>query len=513
MSSPPSELSWVSSSELNELESAVDVQAKLTVWQNNWTPINPPSEPVAAALPSRSSSQSDIDDSEGFSPFASHVRERILCSALRIKERLRATKKRKAPTPPSSRKRLATSSSEYAQHSVMLPDEKQNLSAKAFGADELSSPLRHETHESLLPIGLNKLNIAAAGRKRTSSETFAADTEDLPVKKALVMRSAAKGAVPVAADASSKDNQDEDLFNDDSIDIENFLEAERALAAKTTHPYPTATSAQRLEPYKSPEKAPSAMKAISTAWTPKASMKPLVRSFLPPSRSSVATSSTGPLAVFSPLYPLPICFRIAEARRYVSFTFSSLGPTAPAQTEASNETSSNPMFLGLHIYAILHSTQDTGTIGTVTLADMFFPDQPPYLTGALVPQATSAMTRSAPSPRSLPNVGSVVRATVRISQRSTFDALAALTTNALVPSSSSSPGVHKTFLPAAAAGKYSVTFLRIDPSDWNEIQRVKTFLEQASSAMTPAQSIPLKQSMTGSDNGQMAESARRKTVL
>ncbi|EXJ76419.1 uncharacterized protein A1O5_00927 [Cladophialophora psammophila CBS 110553] len=483
--------------------------------QNNWTPINPPSEPVAAALPSPSSSQSDIDDSEGPSPFASHLREEILGSAGRIKERLRAAKKRKVPTPPSSarKKRLATSSSAYAQHSVMLPEEKRNLSAKAFGAAELSSPLRFETNESLLPIGLNKLNIAAAGYKRTSSEAFHAETEDLPVKKALVMRRAAKSALPVAADASSKHNQDEDLFNDDSIDIDTFLEAEKVLAAKPTHPYPNTTPARRPEPYKSPEKASSAMKAIPTTWTPKAPMKPFVRPFLPPPPSSVATSSTGPLAVFSTLHPLPICFRIAEARRYVSFTFSSLRPTAPAQTEANNKTSSNPMFLGLEIYAILHSTQDTGAIRTVTLADMFFPDRPPYLTGALVPQATSTLMRPAPSPGSLPNVGSVVRATVRISQQSTFDAVAAVTTNALVSSSSSSPGVNKTFLPAAAAGKYNVTFLRINPSDWNEIQRVKTILEQASSAMAPAQSVPLKQSTTGSDNGQMTESARRKTVV
>ncbi|OQU94655.1 hypothetical protein CLAIMM_00985 [Cladophialophora immunda] len=504
MSSPQSDLTWMSSSELDELEAAIDVEEQFPVWQNSWTPINLSPQSATAALAFLPSSPADVDDDEAPSLSASHFREAVLSSALRIKQGRRGRKRKAPSTSPSSarKKRGVNASSKNDQNSAMLPDGNRLPPARTTRAVEKANSRRAESDDSLLPIRLNKLNIAASGHKRTSSEAFFADIEDLRAKKTLVMRGVGNGTASVAtllteqqqearmeplrprkkyhfsgADASNKDDR-EDHFNHDYTDVENFLETGNALAAKAIYPTP---SPGRPETSTTLKLASSHTYASATV-THKPPMKPFIGTFLS-AASLKATLPSGPLATFSALHPLPICFRIGEALRYVSSTFSSSRPTTPARAGTSFRTS-NSTSLSLEIYAVMHSIHDNVASRTVTLADLFFPDRPPYLTGTIATQTTSGATIPASFP--IFPKGALVRVATQISLRLASSISAAQGTSAPITWSSSS----RVNTSASAAQKYDINVLRIDRSDWGEIQRVKTILDGTSGALAPAQSIP-----------------------
>ncbi|OAP62078.1 hypothetical protein AYL99_04281 [Fonsecaea erecta] len=498
MSSPPSALGWVSSSNWDEPQAVIEVEAKLPVWQNSWTPINPLPTSTIAALPALPPPPSDINDSEESFISASLLREAILDSALRLEQRRRGrTRKALSAVLLSLRraKRVTYVSSGDASKGAMLLNGNKKTPPKKPRAVGKPYNRQFEIDQSLMPIARTTFNIVASGHKRTSSEAFSTDVETFVAKKMLTMRGMGQGTTSVATgvfmaqeqhttpmkptqpdtkrhfaavDASNRDNQ-EDLFDDDDFaDIENFLEAEKTLVARTTYPTPTSSRPETFRALKTPS---SPTEANVTA-----PMKPVIGPL--PSLAS----PTGLPTNCSALHPFPICLGIGEALRHVSLAFSSSPPATPARAGTGFWITTTTS-LNLEIYAVVHTTRTMGASRTVTLADLYFPDRPPYLTGTTVPQPASGAATGPAFSQRFPD-RSLVRVFAQISPKPVFSgALTALGTNA--PQISSwSPGVNT--LPVTAAEKHDVDVivLSIRRSDWEEIQRVKDICDRASGALT-----------------------------
>jgi hypothetical protein len=199
-------------------------------------------------------------------------------------------------------------------------------------------------------------------------------------------------------------------------------------------------------------------------------MKPFIRPFVPLASSS-DTSPAG--SIVSPLHRSPTCFRIAEALRYISSTFS--GGTNIIKA------------LNLEVYAYLHGRVEIEGVSTITLKDVFFPAQPPYLYATAKETTMTLLQRGGSSSLFFPETlkAVLVRAVVQVTPNSTTKQPSAFLTETLP-------------LPPMLnhlASKCTFTALKIEQTDWDEIQRVKDILDEKSSqeSTSAGKTTPLTQ--------------------
>ncbi|EXJ53933.1 hypothetical protein A1O7_09270 [Cladophialophora yegresii CBS 114405] len=485
MSPPSSELSWLLSDETEALLELIELEEQFIdlqpVWSNTWTPINQTnSANVAPSSPS--SLQQDAEEEEP-SASASYLRRAVLASAHRMYE-TKTARKRKSLTasPPYIRKRGAVGVSlEDVDHLAGLSQHKERPTKRP-RLTRQPKVARLQITDSLVPIRSSRLNATSASEKRTASQAFGSEIDSRP-KKMLVMRggsipawqsdtdSVAKAKTEIFGDLNSGTStklhsidfentmqagheDSEDLFDNDDTSVEEFLEAEKVLFAESSVP-PTSFSDTPAMPNVD-EKHKTLDKPSPSSSTGQSPMKPFMRPFVP-LPSSQDTSPTG--SIVSPLHRAPICFRIAEPLRYISFTF---GSTPPVPVKV----------LSLEIYAILHSisSTDNETSGTmeIVLADIFFPHRPPYLratTRKMTIIHAIGQKHKSPSSQLLKALqGNLVCLILQVTPRSD-------TLPATVPGSPIPPTT-------PLAGKYTITVLRIEHTDWDEIRRTKDILDR-----------------------------------
>jgi hypothetical protein len=399
----------------------------------------------------------------------------------------KTARKRKSLTasPPYTRKKGAVNVvSEDAEHSNGLqqlqhkkpPTKRPRVTRKPKAA-------QFEITDNLIPIRSSRLNATSAAEKRTSSQAFGSGAETRPAKKILAMGVESTPARQFDTDSDAKEeteavrdvstgntkqhfsdientmqaeNEDsEDLFDNDDTCLEEFLEAEKALFAETfAAPFPSSSKA--ADTPEANGKHQTLDKPPLSRRTRQPPMRPFIRPFAP-LPSTQDTSPTG--SIVSPLHRSPVCFRIAEALRYISSAFVSALPTpTPVKT------------LSLEVYGILHSSkEDNGISGTIimTLADIFFPHRPPYLTAttrkAITVLATSRKDKSTASHLMQKLQGNLICAVIQVTPASNTPPVA----RSRNPVSPMTP----------LARKYTTTLLRIEETDWDEIQRSKDILE------------------------------------
>ncbi|OCT46315.1 hypothetical protein CLCR_01174 [Cladophialophora carrionii] len=504
MSLPSSELSWLSSDEIEALQAEIELDEESSDLQplevavtkdrpNTWTPINQTnSANVAPSSPS--SPQQDADEEEQ-SASASCRRRAILDSADRMYETKTARKRQSlTASPPYIRKKGAAGvGSEDADHPSGVAQHRKPLNERPRAARQPKAAQLQIT-DSLIPIRSSKLNATSAAEKRAYSRAFDPETETRPAKKVLAMRvastpakqsdtdSVAKGkteasrvlnswtntkrrSIDIENTVQAEHEDSEDLFDNDDTCVEEFLEAEKALFAESSVPLTSSTNTATIPDFDKKHKAPD--KPSPSSNTGQSPMKPFIRPFTPLPVSQ-DTSPTG--SIVSPSHRRPICFRIAEALRYISSTFVStpITPTTSVRT------------LGLEVYAILHSSSSSSSSSTddetsgpieVVLADIFFPHRPPYLSATTTRKASMVATTSRkhqpPSQHLLKKLqGNLVCAVVQVTPPSSNTPPAAL------------PG-RLAITPATPplAGKYTNTVLKIEHTDWDEIRRAKDILD------------------------------------
>ena len=354
------------------------------------------------------------------------------------------------------------------------------------------------TH-SLMPIRSSKLNTASTARKRTASQAFPNEMDTAPAKRLFAL---GLGHVPEEdvmsvvgaknADAikqgkgrsevkNSSDTENllrfdledsDDLFDNDDSVIEAFLEAERTLAVETT------TSTTSL--YGPHSKKKVSEKAITPSQnkphtSPLSPMKPFLRPFVPLA-STTDTSASG--SIVSPLHRSPTCFRIAEALRHVSAAFFAGTTTIKA--------------LNLEVYGYLHDSAEDADIMSIMLADIFFPGKPPYL-NATAKASTITLSQKGNSSASLfleSLRGTLLRTVVQVTPNPSL-----ANPMGVLPSSSRQDRL---------AGKCTVTVLKVEQTDWNEIQRVKAILDEHSSveSTSPLKKPSHAREKTSAVNGQ-----------
>ena len=391
-------------------------------------------------------------------------------------ETKRARKRKFVPaSPPSARKkRAAIVSSELVIFPAEVAPEKKSPAKQP----QVRKSRIHETQssDSLLPIRPSKLNTTFNVEKRTHSQAFGEDIESRPEKRIETEKGGDMSAgqsvtdsmtqeqtklVPFFVDSSPGqynpdtenivhvDQEDsKDLFDDDDACIEEFLEFEK-LFAETASTLP-ASSKGAAKPIPEPSvdthgKAPSHSNATSSP------MKPFVRPFAP-LPSSQDASPAG--SIVSPLHRSPLCFRIAEALRYISHTFFA-------------SPSTHVKALNLEVYAILHARVDNGGASIVTLADIFFPHKPPYLmaiaNNTMMAMASTQNDICASSSQLEKMKDNLSRAVIQVT-----------------PNEGTQPAVNtgNPISPVRVlAERYTTTVLKLEKADWKEIQRVKEILD------------------------------------
>jgi hypothetical protein len=428
--------------------------------------------------------EEDLDLAEEPSSSASYVRDAILASAGRIRDMMKPTgNKRKSSTtsPPSARKRRAVGGGGGGGLTGFEilgrekpPPKKREPPRKSKAAQPLPD-------DSLLPLRPAKLGNTFTATKRTASQAFA-EMETGPQKKKTFTGSKRETLATLLGGETSPetnanpigngtgqlvmkrhsdtenflpfDNEDsEDLFDTDDIYIEEFLETESALVAET--------SISSVKPSGSPDHTKlSPDHAIlgsktNQKYSPPPPMKPFIRSFTTLMSSSDASRDESMVSTFR---RSPTCFRIAEALRFMSSTFFG-GPTAIKT-------------LNLEVYAYLHASFGPGQEVNITLADIFFPGKPPYLY-ATAQEATLALR--------IPNKGASSSSTVESLTGNLIHAVVQVIPGTLVsPSSPASIETTSSPTPARSPEKCTATALKIELTDWTEIQRVKDILDSVS---------------------------------
>ncbi|OAL38527.1 hypothetical protein AYO20_02176 [Fonsecaea nubica] len=410
---------------------------------------------VTANLSSPPSSQSDIDDGEVPSVLASHLRNRILSSALRIKQGRKGRKRTTTIfTSPPTRYHFELVWPGYDLNSTMLADEDDKPFTRIARPVERTSLNRLKAQEGILPICPSGLNMTVTGHKRTSPEAFFDSTEEPPAKKILAMTQGGKASVSVAA--------------------------ENALITRVIYPASTLAgvgSSLFL-------KAQSTPTQISEMMRQEPPMEPFMDPFPLPTMLTMATP-TGPFTQF-----LAISFRVEAALRYVSSIFSSRS-TTPFYGVKSFEPST-PALLNLQIFAVVDATEKNGVRNTISLADLFFPDRPPYLTGTIGPHTTS-QTLDPASYMTLPK-GTFVRVIVSISLTQVSNGLAASGRSApLMPLPN--PGVNT---PMPGRDTYNISILNINCSNWDEVQLMKRILDSKPGAVPSSPPVVPPSISTGS---------------
>ncbi|KAJ9614057.1 hypothetical protein H2200_002193 [Cladophialophora chaetospira] len=481
MSSPSSELSWLSSDEVEALqasnESEDEVKEQQPVWHNKWTPINQFVSSSISPPPSPPLSDQDIGEDDEPSQSASHLRHLILTSAHRLNETKTARKRKLKTSTPTPRKRRAiTTISEDVDDPTIQAQEKKPTVKKARAPLQPRST-QPQGSDSLLPNRASKLNATFSVEKRTASQAFETEIDPRPVKRLQTIKGGNDSAAPCSTDSMAKANAEhfgvvnkgseanphsdienvkptacevpEDLFDSDDSCIEELLEFERTLFGDSMASSPLPTTDAHLAS-QVPERPNDTFETARSNATP-SPMKPFVRPFTP-LRSSQDTSPAG--SVVSPLYRSPLCFRLADAIRYVKTAFFT-SPTSSAK------------MLNLDLYAILTSSTDNDITTTVTLADIFFPSKPPYLEAtarqAIVALALSEKNETPSSGELWKSKDNLIHAVIQVTPK-----LATELGSAIEPSVSPIN---------LLAGRYTAMVLKIRRANWAEIERMKNILD------------------------------------
>ncbi|KAH0841691.1 hypothetical protein FOPE_06861 [Fonsecaea pedrosoi] len=434
MSSPSSGTSWSFSSELDEIKVVAEAEPQYPVRHNGWTHVNLPPMSVTANLSSTPSSQSDIDDGEVPSVLASHLRARILSSALRVKQDRKGRKRTTAifTSPPTRYHFELVWPGDYLD-STMPADEDEKPCTRITRPVKRTSLNRHKAQDGILPICPSGLKMTVTGHKRTSSEAFFDSTEEPSAKKTLAMTQGGKASVCVAA--------------------------EKALITRVIYPASTLAgvgSSLFLNAQSTPTK-------VSEMMRQEPPMEPFMDPFPLPTTLSMATP-TEPVTQF-----LAISFRVEAALRYVSSIFSSRSTTPFYGVK--NSEPRTPTLMNLQIFAVVDATEKNGVTNTISLADLFFPDCPPYLTGTIGPQTTS-QTMDPASYMTL-HKGTFVRVIVSISLTQVSNGLAAPGRGARLMSWPNS-GVNT---PIPGRDSYNISILNINYSNWGEVQLMMRILD------------------------------------
>ena len=477
---------------LGKLMDATDNQARAdSSRQNTWTSINSTMKPPSAAPSARSLPTPDENDSNKESAVASQYRSAILASADRMYKPKTAHKRKSLNSPPSPwKKRAITATRETAAQTLALPSDKsisfhKLQTSQTFEATQLN--------QTLLPLRPNTLNAAPTSKKRLVSEAFPVEMESQPAKRAftgITEFTPAAAALPFLSEpnnigssniSKSTDavkhfinienlspcprDDSPDLFDDEDASLINeFLEAEKKLLAQSSTALNKKSDGTELIK-SSPENVVSRSATVtnSSSTTP---MKPFVRSFIP----LPSSSDTSPIgSMVSPLHRSPICFRIAEALRYISSTF--FAETRTVKT------------LNLEIYAFLNASVERQGVFSITFADIFFPAKPPYL-NAIANPATTALS---PTQKE----GSAFSTHVQNLKKRLIRAVVQVTPDLPVNRPPTTSPIATPPLPVAPtnlSAKCSITALKIEQTTWNEIQRMKDILDE-------------KLSMDGSSSG------------
>ena len=444
--------------------------------------------------------QEDLEIYELASASASLHREAILASADRMYVTKTARKRKSVATsPPSPRKKRAVTVNREEASNTIVPLEDKNSSSKKPRVPRLAKNAQSQLTDSLMPIRSSRLNTAPTAQKRTASQAFPFEMDTAPAKRQFAL---GLGHVPeengmsvvgaTNADAMKhgkvrskvKHSSDienllrfdledsDDLFDNDESMIEAFFEAEKSLAAETT------TSTTSL--YGPHSKKQASEKAITPSHnkphtSPLSPMKPFLRPFVPLA-STTDTSASG--SIVSPLHRSPTCFRIAEALRYISAALFAGTTTIKA--------------LNLEVYGYLHDSAEDAGIMSIMLADIFFPGKPPYL-NATAKVSTITLSQKGNSSASLcieSLRGTLVRTVVQVTPS---------------PSLANPMGVLPSSSPQdRLAGKCTVTVLKVEQTDWNEIRRVKAILDEHSSveSMSPLKKTSHAREKTSAVTGQ-----------
>ena len=195
------ELSWPSSSELDELAIYVGSKDESEVWyvtkqqlspeltqnrQNSWTPVNPPSKRimVASALPPLISVD---DEDEQPSLLASRHREAILCSAERIKLSTKSRKRKASLSSPSgARKKRAVGVTNVIPSKQIAKPENVTVVRKQkserSGHTVPATPQKKKDN-CLLPTPPSSLNIQSTpGTMLTTMSELTSHSENTPLK-------------------------------------------------------------------------------------------------------------------------------------------------------------------------------------------------------------------------------------------------------------------------------------------------------------------------------------------
>ena len=451
----------------------------------------------------------EADSSERPSKYAINFRDAVLASADRMYETKTARKRKALITlPPSPRKKRGISvRRDDAANDITVSGDNEPLPTKPRTPLEPKAS-KPQLDENLLPIRPSKLNSTLPTTKRTSSQALATGMETPPAKKVLTTMGGSPSVSFSGHGSTNKadavngqkgnsamqhnpdfetfipvDNEDsEDIFDNDDTYVEDFLEAERNLTVKNVSTSTKISAGDAL--VSSPLEKSRISPSVKVEPYPQSPIKPFVRRFVPLASSS-DTSPTG--SIVSPLHRSPTCFRIAEALKHISSAF------------CTGETSFKA--LNIEVYAYLHTSTEHDGFISIKLTDIFFPGKPPYL------DATARKATLAPAQGQRgailfsPFLDSLKRNLVRAVVQVTPNSIARSPLATGTPSSPSTPSL--------VAGMCTLTALKIEGTNWTEIQRVKDILSEKSSSQDASTGKGTDHTRSGNDNGARGAPSQR----
>lgn len=246
----------------------------------------------------------------------------------------------------------------------------------------------------------------------------------------------------------AQENNSDFLDDDDDFDMLDILEAEKVVI---TGGRPATRSGDPTEmPTFTPESPPPFGHSNSTtpcthSSQPATPMQPFMRSFRA-LQSPSKTSEAEVTGFLSPQQRISTCFRIAEILRHLS----------------GFKDDSKNSFLTFEVYATAHSSCEAENPSTVKLADLFFPNRPPYLLALLSSAAENKRQRGSPKfafqRKNVPPV--LVRAILEASPRKR-------TAKGPAP---------EIGVPSIAA-RFEIKLLKIQTTSWDEVRRVRNIVE------------------------------------
>jgi hypothetical protein len=299
-----------------------------------------------------------------------------------------------------------------------------------------------------MPTSQNKLNM------QSSSATLDLTTTDLFDRSPFQFNVYPANPLVVANGRNNNENpDDDDLLNDDDSDIADLLAAEAELAKEqkgSTHhktPNDKSSSFKSLLTQFSLDRVSKTTTASVSSSKPPPDMKPFLRSAKYPTKTPDKPIEISQ-QIFSAEYRIQTCFRIAEALRQIH----------------SLNNSDEKSFLRLEIYALLPVNYEYQPPNIpLRLADLFFPDRPPYLLASITQatvykSASSNKEQSVLSPRGAQNADRVpVHAMVMATRKADYPSITAS--------------------PSGILNSFHLEVLQVKETSWETIREVRKILD------------------------------------